>query len=115
MLMAGFRFPFRAIAREPVVHLGVAPSQIKPNGWRYLFASFIVWRTELQKRMFVTKFLTIYHVSFQRDGTVEFTVRKKPSYIHLGWSYSSNRDWKKQVFRVSGQWEGAESSFFPED
>lgn len=42
ILMAGFRFPFPAIARELVVRLGVAPSQIKPNGWRYLFASFII-------------------------------------------------------------------------
>jgi hypothetical protein len=42
MLMAGFRFPFPEIARELLVRLGVAPSQIKLNGWRYLFASFVL-------------------------------------------------------------------------
>jgi hypothetical protein len=42
MLMAGFRFPFTGIARELLVQLGVAPSQVKPNGWRYLFASFVL-------------------------------------------------------------------------
>jgi hypothetical protein len=42
MLMAGFRFPFSGIARELLVRLEVAPSQVKPNGWRYLFASFIL-------------------------------------------------------------------------
>jgi hypothetical protein len=44
MLMVGFRFPFPSIALELMVRLGVAPSQIKLNGWRYLFASFIIWR-----------------------------------------------------------------------
>jgi hypothetical protein len=115
MLMAGFRFPFRAIARELVVQLGVAPSQIKSNGWRYLFASFIVWRTEFQKRMSVAEFLTIYCAGFRRDGIVEFTVRKKPTFIHLAWRNSNNKEWKEQVFRVSGQWERVESSFFPKD
>jgi hypothetical protein len=47
LLMAGFRFPFSGIARELLVQLGVAPSQIKPNGWRYLFASFVLWRIKL--------------------------------------------------------------------
>lgn len=83
MLMAGFRFPFAGIARELLVQLGVAPSQVKPNGWRYLFASFVLWRTKLQKRMSVAKFLTIYRADFRREGTVKFTVRKKPSFIHL--------------------------------
>jgi len=60
MLMAGFRFPFTGIARELLVQLGVAPSQVKPNGWRYLFASFVLWRTKLQKKMSIAEFLTIY-------------------------------------------------------
>jgi hypothetical protein len=110
MLMAGFRFPFTGIARELLVQLGVAPSQIKPNGWRYLFASFVLWRTNLQKRMSVAEFLTIYRAGFRRDGTIEFTVRKKPSFIHLAWRYSNNKEWKEQIFRVSGQWERGESS-----
>jgi hypothetical protein len=110
MLMAGFRFPFAGIARELLVQLGVDPSQIKPNGWRYLFASFVLWRIKLQKRMFVAEFLTVYRAGFRRDGTVEFTVRKKPSFIHLAWRYSNNKEWKEQIFRVSGQWETVESS-----
>jgi hypothetical protein len=64
MLMAGFRFPFTGIARELLVQLGVAPSQVKPNGWRYLFASFVLWRTKLQKRMYVAELLTIYRAGF---------------------------------------------------
>jgi hypothetical protein len=110
MLMAGFRFPSTGIARELLVQLGVAPSQIKPNGWRYLFASFVLWRIKLQKRMSVAEFLTVYRAGFRRDGTVEFTVRKTPSFIHLAWRYSNNKEWKEQIFRVSGQWETAESS-----
>lgn len=65
MLMAIFRFPFTGIARELLVQLGVAHSQVKPNGWRYLFASFVLWSTKLQKRMSVAEFLTIYRAGFQ--------------------------------------------------
>jgi hypothetical protein len=108
MLMVGFRFPFTGIARELLVQLGVAPYQVKPNGWRYLFTSFILWRIKLQKRMSVAEFHTIY-----RAGTVEFTVRKKPSFIHLAWRYSNNKEWNEQIFRVSGQWERTEPSTLP--
>jgi len=95
MLMVGFRFPFTGIARELLVQLGVALYQVKPNGWRYLFTSFILWRIKLQKRMSVAEFHTIY-----RAGTVEFTVRKKPSFIHLAWRYSNNKEWNEQIFSL---------------
>lgn len=42
MFMAGLRLPFPDIAREFLLYLKVAPSQIFPNSWRYLFASFIL-------------------------------------------------------------------------
>jgi len=38
MLLAGLRFPLPDIARELVLFLGVSPSQLTPNAWRYLFA-----------------------------------------------------------------------------
>jgi hypothetical protein len=86
MLMAGFRFPFPLIA------------------WELL----VLKRTKLQKRMTIDEFLTIYQAGFRRDSSVEFTVRKKPSIIHLAWRYSNNKEWKEQTFRVSGQWEKPE-------
>jgi hypothetical protein len=60
MLMVEFWFPFSGIAEELLVQLGMAPCQVKPNGWRYMFASFILWRIKLQKRMSIAEFLTIY-------------------------------------------------------
>jgi hypothetical protein len=115
MLMAGFRFPLPEIARELLVRLRVAPSQVKSNGWRYLFGSFALWMTKLQKRMTIDEFLTIYRAGFQRDGTVEFTIRKMPSIIHLALRYSNNKEWKEQTFRVSGQWEKLEQLLFPKN
>jgi hypothetical protein len=53
MFMAGLRLPFPDIARELLLYLGVAPSQIFPNSWRYLFASFILWKTVIGTRMSV--------------------------------------------------------------
>lgn len=43
MLLAGLQFPLSDISRELVLFLGVSPSQLTPNAWRYLFASFILW------------------------------------------------------------------------
>jgi hypothetical protein len=65
--------------------------------------------------MSIAEFLTVYRVSLKRDGIVEFIVQKKPAFIQLVGTYSNNKEWKQQVFRVSGQWERAESSFFLED
>jgi len=44
MFMAGMRLPFLNIVREVCTFLGVAPSQIASNGWRYVIASSILWR-----------------------------------------------------------------------
>ncbi len=63
--------------------------------------------------MSFAEFFTIYRAGFQRDGTVEFIVHKKLAFIHLAWRYSNNKEWKEQVFRVSGHWERVESSLFP--
>jgi hypothetical protein len=47
ILMAGLRLPFPEIARDFVLFLMVTPSQILSNAWRYLFASYILWRLVL--------------------------------------------------------------------
>jgi hypothetical protein len=104
MLLAGLRFPFPDIARELVLYLRVSPSQIPPNAWRYLFTSFILWRTMLEARMTIPEFFNIYRVNYKREGVVEFTVRENPIFIFLSQSYSNNRGWRSDFFRVSGEW-----------
>jgi hypothetical protein len=47
MFMVGPRLPFPGFSRELPLFLGVAPSQIIPSGWRYLFASYILWKQVL--------------------------------------------------------------------
>jgi hypothetical protein len=43
MHKAGLRFPFPRIAREQLCHLGVAPFQIAPSGWRFLIDCYLLW------------------------------------------------------------------------
>jgi hypothetical protein len=107
MLLAGHRLPFPEIARELILYLGVSPSQIAPNAWRYLFASFILWRTVLEAQMTIPEFFNIYRVNYKREGVVEFTIRENPIFIYLPPSYSNNRGWRSEFFRVSGEWESA--------
>jgi hypothetical protein len=75
MLLAGLRFPFLDIARELVLYLGVSPSQIAPNAWRYLF-SFILWRTVLEARMTIPEFFNIYRVNYKREVVVSSPSRR---------------------------------------
>lgn len=72
-----------------------------------LFASFILWHTVLEARMTIPEFFNIYRVNYKREGVVEFTVRENPIFIFLSQSYSNNRGWRSEFFRVSGEWESA--------
>jgi hypothetical protein len=107
MLLAGLRLPFPEIAQELILYLGVSPSQIAPNAWRYLFTSFILWRIVLEAQMTIPEFFNIYWVNYKREGVVEFTVRENPIFIYLSQSYSNNRGWRSEFFRVSSEWESA--------
>lgn len=90
-----------AIARELQLFLNVAPSQIVLNGWKYLFASHILWPTVLEgQRMTILVFFNIYCPSAQRDGTMAFQVRQNPIFIYLKKSYSNNKYWEEEFLRV---------------
>jgi hypothetical protein len=92
--------------------LGVAPTQIVPNAWRYLFDSFILWRTVIGA---FWNFFNIYRPAGKGDKTVEFSVHMKPIFIFLTQTYSNKKQWRQQTFRVSGQWEAADSEILFED
>jgi hypothetical protein len=105
MFMAGLRLPFPDMARELLLYLRVAPSQIFPNSWRYLFASFVLWRTVIGTRMSVPQFMNVYRPAMDSEGVVKLRTQQGPSFIFLKPIYSNKKEWEKQVFRVSGEWE----------
>jgi hypothetical protein len=72
--MAGLMLPFPEIARDFVLFLIVTPSQIMPNAWRYLFASYILWRLVLKKEMKILQFFHIYRPRQTSEGLIELTV-----------------------------------------
>jgi len=114
MLMAGVRLPFPKIVREVCAFLGVAPSQIAPNGWRYVVASSILWQQVLGTEMDAAQFFSIYRPSI-KDGTVELRVRQDPIFIYLDQcKYGNNKGWREQFFRVSGEWEYPSQSIIPD-
>lgn len=75
MFLAGLRLPFSEIARDFVLFLMVAPSQIMPNAWRYLFASYIFWRLVPKKEMKILQFFNIYRPRQTSEGMIELCVR----------------------------------------
>lgn len=109
MFMAGLRLPFPEIAQELVLFLMTTSIQIMPNAWRYLFASYILWKTVLGTRMSILQFLNIYRPKMGRSGTMELQVRQSPLFIFLKSAYSNNKQWKQQFFCVSGEWECSSS------
>jgi hypothetical protein len=92
MFMAGLRLPFPDIARELLLHLRVAPSQIFPNSWRYLFASFILWRSVVGTRMLVPQFLNVYRPTMDSEGVVKLRTRQSPLFIFLKPVHSNNKE-----------------------
>jgi hypothetical protein len=100
MLMVGLRLLFLEIARNLVLFLMVASSQIMPNAWRYPFASFILWKTVLETKMNMPQFFNIYQPRMMDDGTIKLQVRQPPLFIWLKSGYSNNKFWEQQIFRV---------------
>jgi hypothetical protein len=75
MFMARLQLPFLEIARDFVLFLMVTPSQILTNSWRYLFASYILWRLVLKKEMKILQFFNIYRPRQTAEGMIELVVR----------------------------------------
>jgi hypothetical protein len=84
MFLAGLRLPFPEIARDFVLFLMVAPSQIMPNAWRYLFASYILWRLVLKKEMDILQFFNIYRPRQTSEGMIELLVQHREQKKPLG-------------------------------
>jgi len=115
MFMAGLRLPFLEIAWDFVFFLMVAPSQIMPNTWRYLFTSYILWKLVLKKEMKVLQFLNIYWPRQTSEGMIELSVRHPPIFIKLKSGLTNNKFWEQQFFRLSGEWECPEGTVLPEN
>jgi hypothetical protein len=103
MFLAGLRLPFLKIARDFVLFLMVTPSQIMPNTWRYLFASYIIWTLVLKKGMKILQFLNIYRPRQTSEGMIELYVRHPPIFIKLKSGLTNNKFWEQQFFQVSGE------------
>lgn len=90
MFLAGLRLPFPEIVRDFVLFLMVTPNQIMPNAWRYLFASYILWRLVLKKEMKILQFFIIYRPRQTSEGMVELCVRHPPIFIKLKSGLTNN-------------------------
>jgi hypothetical protein len=53
----------------------VTPSQILLNSWRYMFASYILWRLVVKKEMKILQFFNIYRLRQTAEGMIELAVR----------------------------------------
>jgi hypothetical protein len=115
MFLTGLRLTFPEIARDFVLFLMVAPSQIMPNAWRYLFSSYILWRLVLKKEMKILQFFNIYRPRQTSEGIIELCVRHPPIFIKLKSGLTNNKFWEQQFFRVYGEWECSEGTLLPEN
>lgn len=79
MFIAGVRLPFLPVIQDLLAYLGLAPSQVKPNGWRYLISSCVLWPLVLGKPASLTakEFLYLYQPIKYDDWTWTFQTRKQ--------------------------------------
>jgi hypothetical protein len=115
MFLAELRLPFLKIARDFVLFLMVAPSQIMPNAWRYLFASYVLWRLVLKKEMKILQFFNTNRPRQTSEGMIELCIRHPSIFIMLKSGLTNNKFWEQLFFRVSGEWECPEGTPLPEN
>ena len=107
--LGGLRLPLNAFARELLVKLGLGVCQFNPNVWRLIISMQILWREvfEGDRPLTVDEFLFCYKPSkiHQSLGFYKFTARGTDCRLIKSLA-SSNRNWKKEFFFVSGFWHG---------
>ncbi|KAL2486735.1 Uncharacterized protein Adt_31491 [Abeliophyllum distichum] len=109
-MQQGLRLPMHPFFREILKDWNLAPSQIIPNGWGQMVASFLLWIVaEAGENLTPREFESIYrpcrssgwyNVS-PRSGQKWRTATDSPNKLH---------NWKERFFFVGGDWE-----FIPED
>jgi hypothetical protein len=110
MFRAGFRLPFLPMVRELLNYLDLAPHQLAPNAWRYLYGCMELWPLALGKehQLTVREFLHLHRVHKNPGGSKVYNIQtRRGKLITLETKYSSNKGWKNKYFFASGQWEFA--------
>ena len=92
-----------------LVRLGLGVCQFNPNAWRLIVSMKILWREVFggDRPLTVDEFLYCYKPSkiHQSLGFYQFTVRGTDCRLIKSLA-SSDRNWKKEYFFVSGFWAG---------
>jgi hypothetical protein len=110
MFRAGFRLSFLPMVRELLSYLDLAPHQLAPNAWRYLYGCMVLWPLALGKehRLTIKEFLHLHRVHRNPGGSGVYNIQtRRGKLIILEPKYSSNHGWKNKYFFVAGQWEFA--------
>ena len=99
--------PLNAFARELLVRLGLEVRQFNPNLWRLIVSMQILWKEVLgrDRSLIMDEFLFCYKPSeiHQSFGFYQFTARGTDCRLIKSLA-SSNRNWKKEFFFISGFW-----------
>ena len=59
-LVAGLRLPLHPLARNLLIHLGIAPGQLASNSWRFLIGAAYLWPQTFGYEMSLSEFLWAY-------------------------------------------------------
>ena len=105
--LGGLRLPLNAFARELLVRLGLGVCQFNPNAWRLIVSMQVLWREVFggDRPFTMDDFLYCQKPSeiHQSFGFYQFTARGKDCRFIKSLA-SSDRNWKKEFFFVSGFW-----------
>ncbi|XBI07759.1 hypothetical protein VPH35_135613 [Triticum aestivum] len=90
-LKAGMRVPLHRFFREVLAHFGIAPAQLKPNGWR-IMSGFLALCHSAGVSLSLAKRLVLFR---HRVGSgLRFTGMPNPNSIAI-------KDWKREFFFLS--------------
>jgi hypothetical protein len=112
MFRAGLRLPFLPMVRELLNYLDLAPHQLAPNAWRYLFGCMVLWPFALGKehQLTVREFLYLHRLHKNPGGSRVYNIQtRRGKLTTLEPKYSSNQGGRVKYFFALGQWEFAPS------
>ena len=100
-LMAGLRLPLHPHARDGLIHLGIAPGQLAPNGWRFLVGAIHLWPQMFRYELTHQEFLFTY-MAFALFGEMGFfSLSARPGRKIIEKIPNSNKGWKTRFFLAS--------------
>ena len=99
--LVGLHLSLHPVAQNLLIHLGIAPGQLAPNGWRLLMGAIYFWPQHFGYELSLSEFLWTYRPFPLTNEAGFFGLSARPGKKIIVKYPSNNKGWKNKFFHVS--------------